>query len=263
MVVDMAVADPNTIPLIPPEVQELLRIKSPTEGTADGTAGEPKVYKTTKDIVDDEAFLAKLLEDKRVAERIDQRVKEAADQRAEANDQRREHEKQLAAAQEDADQLERLRRTSPSNYADEMGRRNASEAELAKQRNFAHALANDAQSKLGDYVRANFPKDAITALEKKTYPGTYGAGLTAYFDDLTKATKEHWQKQWEKDELPALRKRILTEVNGGQGIEAQEQSAAGGQEFTTEYEMASAFQAGTITQAELVRWYKTHGVRRR
>ncbi len=261
----------NTVPIIPPEIQELL--SGPKSQTADAARREeentpdekePRVYRNHDEILADDDLVSKLFEDQRVQDRINKAAEEASAKRAEEDKIRRDQEDRVRAAKTDAEQLEGLRRTSPTAYAEEMGRRGVSERAIKEQVEFATALTSVVKGKLTDYVRKNFPKDVIDSLSGRQYPGSYGDGVTAYFDDLTKATKDHWRAQWEKDEMPSIRKRVLSELNGGtETIESSTPGMKPSKDYATEEEMATAFQNDRISHEEMRAWYRTHGVRRR
>lgn len=209
---------------------------------------EPKTYTSWREALAD-ADPDELLKDDRIAGRIgqvaDKRAREIAAKQKADDDLRRQQEADRA---EEA-RLRALRQDNPVAYASEMERRDATADAIKEEAARQARLASDVGKSLAEYVKANYTKETYESLAGKTYEGmTYAQGITAYIDELNKAERASLRAQWEKDELPALRKKILTELNGGEPpIDASTGDRKASPRFNSNLEASTALYEGKIT----------------
>ncbi len=230
--------------------------------TSTETPPEPKTYTSWQEALKD-AAPEELLKDDRIAGRIGQvaqkLAKEMAAQEKAADSLRAQQE---ADRNEDA-RLRNLRSDNPMAYANEMERRDASRDAIHEEARRQAAMTADVTGNLTEYVRKNFPAEVVASLAGKTYEGSYAEGVTAYIADITKASRDALRAEWEKTERPALRKQLLTELNGG---EPPIDSSAGGgrsgrKQYNSNYEASVALQNDEITIAEYTRQHRQNGWR--
>lgn len=242
-------------PVEEPTQPEVEAVETETE------EAEPKTYTSWREALAD-ADPEELLKDDRIAGRIgqvaDKRARELAAEAKKADDLRRQQE--LDRAEEM--RLRNLRVENPIEYAAEMERRDATTDAIREEARRQAALNADVTGELANYVRENFPREVVNSLAGKTYEGTYAQGVKQYFADLDKANREHLRAQWEKEERPALRKQILTELNGGEpAIESSASESRPGKKFNSNLEASTALMEGKITIQEYTRQAYQNGWR--
>jgi len=222
---------------------------------------EPKTYTSWREALAD-APPDELLQDDRIAGRIgqvaDKRAREIAAKQKADDDLRR---------QQDADRAEEarlraLRQDNPVAYASEMERRDATADAIKEEAARQARMASDVGQSLAEYVKANYSKETYESLAGKTYEGTYAQGITAYIDELNKAERSALRAQWEKDELPKLRKVLLTELNGGEPpIDASTGDRKASPKFNSNLEASTALMDGKITIQDYTRLANQNGWR--
>lgn len=232
-----------------------------TEAVETEAPAEPKTYTSWQDALKD-ADPDELLKHDAIAGRIgqvaDKRARELTAQQKLADDTR----KQADDDRAEELRLRNLRQANPVAYANEMDRKDNVHDALVEEASRQARLAADVTGELESYVKANFSKETYESLAGKSYEGTYAQGVTAYIAELTKAERTNLRAQWEKDELPALRKKILSELNGGEpSIDASAGGTRAGKKFNSNYEASVALQDGTITIQEYTRQAYQNGWR--
>lgn len=240
-------------------------VEAPTEEVAavetETPVVEPKTYTSWQDALKD-ADPDELLKHDAIAGRIgqvaDKRARELAAQQKQADDQRR----QAEADRAEEARLRDLRGSNPVAYATEMERRDASTDAIREEASRQSRLAADLVGEIETYVKANYSKETYESLAGKTYEGTLAQGAVKYFDELNKAERATLRSQWEKDELPAMRKRVLTELNGGEPpIDSSAGGARAGKKFNSNLEASTALYEGRIDINEYARQSRENGWR--
>ena len=252
---EIEIETPSTSEVAAAPIDSEGAVETPAEPT------EPKTYTSWQDALKD-ADPEELLKLDAIAGRIgqvaDKRARELAAQQKLADDTRR----QAEADRAEETRLRNLRSENPVAYGTEMERRDASTDAIREEARRQSAMGADITGELEKYVAANYTKEVYEALANKSYSGTYAQGVTAYIDELNKAERASLRAQWEKDELPALRKKILTELNGGEApIDASAGGSRAGKNYNSNLEASSALMAGEITIAEYTRQHRAKGWR--
>ncbi len=241
-------------------VDEAPAIEVPAVETETETP-EPKTYTSWQDALKD-ADPEELLKDDRIAGRIgqvaDKRAREIAAQQKATDDAR----KQVEADRAETTRLRELRSENPMAYASEMERRDATSDAIHEEARRQAALGGDITGELETYVKANYPKEVYESLAGKTYPGTLAQGVAAYYGELDKANRAHLRAEWERTERPALRKQILSELNGGEpSIDSSSGGTRAGKNFNSNLEASTALMEGAITIQEYTRQAYKNGWR--
>lgn len=105
---------------------------------------------------------------------------------------------------------------------------------------------------------AKLPPEVTKALDGKAYDGTYEQGLVAYVDDVATGLVAHRlnaavEQEIEK-RLPAIRARLLAEVNGAEptpDLASGAPAGTGGKQYATYAQASEALMAGSISVADM------------
>lgn len=225
------------------------------------TPAEPKTYTRWQDALAD-ADPEELLKDDRIAGRIGQVADKRAREIAADNQKREAANRQAESDRQEELRLRSLRSENPIAYANEMERKDATTEAIREETRRQASLSADVTGKLQDYVSRTFPREVIESLAGKSYEGSYAEGVTAYIADITKASRAHDRAQWEKEERPALRKQILTELNGSEpSIDSSAGGARAGKNFNSNMEASVALMENRITIQEYTRQALKNGWR--
>lgn len=239
-----------------------------TEPVADSAneteaVAEPKTYTSWQDALKD-ADPEELLRNDVIAGRVgqvaDKLARKLETERKAADD----HNRQLAADRTEELRLRELRSDNPIAYSAEMERRDATADAIRDETARQIRIQSDINGKLANYVTSTFPKEVVDSLAGKTYEGSHADGVVAYIAEITKASEAAQRARWEKDERPALRKQILTELNGGEpSIDSSSGGARAGKskQYNSNLEASSALMSGDITIQEYTRQHRANGWR--
>lgn len=203
-----------------------------------------------------------LLEDDRIKGRVGQIADRRAKELLREEDEREKREAKERADREEIERLRRLRKTDLKAYNEEMDAREANEAYERQEAERSRALLNVFTEKLAVKVKNKFGESTAQKFATRSYNDLpFTDGVLQYIDDLVEEERAITRRELEKELRPAIRKQILTEMNGGEPPEP----ANGGrgkpksqQDFQTELEVSQALAEGRISKEEMVQWFRTH-----
>lgn len=203
-----------------------------------------------------------LLEDDRIKGRVGQIADRRAKELLREEDEREKREAKERADREEIERLRRLRKTDLKAYNEEMDAREANEAYERQEAERSRALLNAFTEKLAVKVKNKFGEATASKFATRSYNDLpFTDGVLQYIDDLVEEERTTTRRELEKELRPAIRKQILTEINGGEPPEP----ANGGrgkpkdsQNFQTELEVAQALAEGRITKEEMIQWHRAN-----
>jgi hypothetical protein len=214
----------------------------------------------------DDDDLEELLRHDRVSGKLGQLADKRARELKREEEEKKSKEDRVEAERREAERLRKLRRTDLAAYNAEMDAREAAEEFEKKEAERTRALAGSFITKLDGYVTDKFPAEVKHKFDNHTYANeSFTDGVLHYVDDLINEERTQLRREVERELRPAIRKQILTELNGGESPEP----ANGGrgkpkaqQDYSTELEASEAFANGEIDLETLRGLYAAHRWRR-
>lgn len=220
----------------------------------------------------DDTDLEELFQLATVSDRLQKQAEERAGEIERQERERVSRENEDRTAREDQEFLRRLRKTDPVAYNEELDKREAQEEERKSQVKQIRAVTDEFTRRLGVFVDTKIDPVVASKFKGKDYSRLdLIDGVIQYMDDLMQEERSTMRRTVEKELEPVLRKKILTELNGGDeqpqiaNTTTSRSKPREKMNFQTETEVGEAFAKGLaglpggITKEQMIDWYKTHG----